>query len=73
MVYFQGHEVLLDGATGTYFNKVADIAYANPTDDANPAEPTYKVCVCVPSGKLFIVPNPFRCDQANEETNPCLE
>ncbi len=35
------------------------------------ADLSYKICVCVPSGRVFAVAAPLRCDQANEEENPC--
>ena len=47
--------------------KLADINERNKTNEVA----SYKICVCIPDGQLFLVPAPHRCDEANEQINPC--
>lgn len=62
----------LNGKRGIYLPRFNHFPMAAPSNDSNLI--TYKVCVCLPSGKLFLVPVKSAghgCARANEKQNPC--
>ena len=63
---------MFDGKSTMYLDQVNRLSSATgkETDDI---ETSYRLCVCMPSGRVFAVPSPFHCDQANEQKNPCVD
>lgn len=70
---FKEGGLVLEGSDGPFVENVASLSYAGGSDPPDLSQETLKLCVCINSGKLFAVPAPFTCDQANEDENPCVD
>ncbi|KAL3879585.1 hypothetical protein ACJMK2_031876 [Sinanodonta woodiana] len=60
----------MESLKGTFFHSNIPLATAGDTSSGT----AYKVCVCMPEGRLFVVPYTGQdsgCDKANEDQNPC--
>ena len=68
----QTEELVLEGGgEGIYLAKSRQLPLTS--QGGSRAETSFKICVCLESGRLFGVPAPLRCDQANEDENPCAD
>ena len=62
----------MGGSDGIVLDQVQALPLAT-MDASDSTVDSYKVCVCMPSGRVFLVPATYRCDQANEDQNPCVD
>lgn len=72
-IYFQNQSIILDGAEGVMIS-VDKLPFAAETQDSAPR--WYKLCVCMPSGRVFRIPvreHGYGCQDVRfpESINPC--
>ena len=70
-MFGQDASIVLSSPGGYYMDQVA--AFPVTTSPLQPPIEAYKVCVCLPTGKVFAVPANLTCLHTNEQENPCVE
>lgn len=73
LIAFQNQSIILDGAEGVMIS-VDKLPFAAETQDSAPR--WFKLCVCMPSGRVFRIPvreHGYGCQDVRfpESINPC--